>query len=153
MAYYCSAKGRESWGDNAQHRTMSAITGNSRADYYVSIWATAVCGQKGMVSVHGVVRSCEYGRVLSTQGLYQFLRSCNRYSHAGMQSLHAGTGIQLPSKGSKWLEKCSTPIENRGLGIDLQPFCTSWQWKNLKKTKVGLTDCNYWPQYSPNGGV
>ncbi len=28
---------------------------------------------------------------------------------------------------------CNTPIENRGLSINLRPFCTSWQWKKLVK--------------------
>jgi hypothetical protein len=28
---------------------------------------------------------------------------------------------------------CNTPIENRGLSVDLRPFCTSWGWKNSKK--------------------
>ncbi len=46
-------------------------------------------------------------RVLSIEGLYQFLRSCNGYSHAGMQRLHAGMGIQPPGRGSKQLKNCS----------------------------------------------
>jgi hypothetical protein len=43
----------------------------------LSALSPSAIGPLEVVVVHGVMRCGEYGRVLSTQGLYQFVRSCN----------------------------------------------------------------------------
>ncbi len=49
--------------------------------------------------------------------------------------------------------KPHTPIENRGLSIDLQPFSMVLTMKTSKTPGTCMTDCHYWPQYLPDGGV
>ncbi len=47
---------------------------------------------------------------------------------------------------------CHTPIVIRDLDVTSIPFVASWRWKNSRETGVLVTDCNYWPQYLPDGG-
>ncbi len=76
-------------------------------------------------------------------------RDFPRYRYGKYREIPTDTDRKIPMR----YNSSNTPIENRGLSVDLRPFSTVLTMKTSKKTGKCVTDCHYRPQYSPDGGV